>query len=69
MCRKVDELKASLTPEERGAIAALGRASNGQGVPFGMAERLLDLGLAEVCCGGLDLTVAGRQVLESMRAG
>lgn len=67
MCRKVDELQATLTPEERGAIAELGRLPKDGGVPFPMAERLMDLGLAELSCGGLDLTVAGRQVLDSMR--
>lgn len=67
MCRKVDELKAVLTPEERGAVAELGQAAPGRTIPFGMAERLISLGLAELGCGGLDLTVAGRQVLDSMR--
>lgn len=68
MCRKVDELRARLTPEERGAIIVLGQPLRGGKVPIPMAERLLALGLAEVCCGGLDLTVAGRQVLESLRS-
>ena len=67
MCSRVDELKATLTPDERGAIAELGRVSKRPEIPFGMAERLMSLGLAEVNFGGLDLTVAGRQVLESMR--
>lgn len=67
MCSRVDELKATLTPDERGAIDELGRLARRSDLPFPMAERLMNLGLAEVNFGGLDLTVAGRQVLESMR--
>lgn len=67
MCRRVDELKERLTPEERGAVTELGQVARQPKIPFPMAERLMDLGLAELSLGGLDLTVAGRQVLESMR--
>ncbi|HUF86741.1 MAG TPA: hypothetical protein VMM59_05100 [Thermohalobaculum sp.] len=67
MCSRVDELEAALTPDERGAIAQLGRVAGRPGLPFDMAERLMSLGLAELSFGGLDLTVAGRQVLEAMR--
>jgi hypothetical protein len=66
MCSRVEELKATLTPEERGAIAGLGRVCGRPEIPYPMAERLMSLGLAELGHGGLDLTVAGRQVLESI---
>lgn len=67
MCRKVDELKSTLTTDERGAIAELGRPAKDDAIPFPTVERLINLGLAELNFGGLDLTVAGRQVLDSMR--
>lgn len=67
MCSRVDELKATLTSEEQGAIAGLGQMARRAEISYPMAERLMSLGLAEVNHGGLDLTVAGRQVLESLR--
>lgn len=71
MCRKVDELCRALTPDELGALEALGQtdgqAPAGGNLPFTLAQRLMNLGLVELSCGGLDLTVAGRMALASMQ--
>lgn len=69
MCRKVDELCRELTAVELDALGALGQATGkaGRTLPFPLTQRLMNLGLVELCCGGLDLTVAGRLVLASMQ--
>ena len=71
MCRKVDELCRALTADELGALEALGQKDgqgpSGRNMPFALAQRLMSLGLVELSCGGLDLTVAGRMALASMQ--
>ena len=72
MCRKVDELCRALTQAELDALELLGEANgkarSSRSPAFPMTQRLMGLGLVELSCGGLDLTVAGRLVLASMQA-
>ncbi len=72
MCRKVDELCRALTPAELGALEGLAqpgaKEDPGRRLAFPLAQRLMNLGLVELSCGGLDLTVAGRLVLAAMQA-
>ncbi len=71
MCRKVDELCRALTPDELSALEGLGqvngRTGTSRNLAFPLTQRLMSLGLVELSCGGLDLTVAGRLVLASMQ--
>ena len=71
MCRKVDELCRALTADELGALETLARAKGRDGtsrdMPFALTQRLMNLGLVELSCGGLDLTVAGRLALAAMQ--
>lgn len=55
-----------LSQEERSALAALAHDPPRQSVPRYCAARLLHLGLAELDCGRLLLTVAGRQAVAGM---
>ena len=72
MCRKVDELCRALTADDLSALEVLsganGQATSNRSMPFPLTQRLMSLGLVELSCGGLDLTVAGRMALASMQA-
>jgi len=52
-----------LTADERTSLTRLCAGAREQKIPAAHAEAFLDLGLAEVCCGGLALTSAGRAAL------
>jgi len=49
-----------LTADERASLAKLCAGARERDIPAAHAETFLDLGLAEVCCGGLIPTGAGR---------
>ena len=55
-----------LCEEERSALAALAHDPPRQSVPRPCAVRLLNLGLAELDCGRLLLTAAGRNAVAGM---
>jgi hypothetical protein len=59
----VKELADRLTPDEKCSLEDLGQGQTRSNIPFDHAERFLGLGLAELSSGGLDLTIAGRQML------
>jgi len=68
MGSRVKELAGRLTPDERNSLEELDHGPMRPSIPFDHAERLMGLGLAELCCGRLDLTAAGRHVLAEVRA-
>lgn len=63
MWRKERELLEKLTDEERSSLCDLCRCGCDRTIPGEHAERLLDLGLAELTCGGLGPTSAGRHAV------
>jgi hypothetical protein len=63
----IDELRDKLTADEISSLEELDHGPMRPSIPFQHAERLMTLGLAELCCGRLDLTSAGKQSLASMR--
>ena len=67
MWSRVKELATRLTPDEKTSLEELERASMRSSIPFQHAERLINLGLAELSLGRLDLTIAGKQLLGQIR--
>lgn len=65
---RFEDLGEYLSSEERDALRALGRNSRQSLNSTKLALRLLSLGLAELSCGRLAPTPAGRSVLASMPA-
>ena len=57
------ELLAQLTDDERASLGKLCRCGCDQRIPGEHAEHLLSLGLAELTCGGLGPTSAGRHAI------
>lgn len=57
----------ALSPEERSAIEELGHDPLRRKIAARDSLRLLELGLAELACGRLVLTQAGRTVLAKIR--
>lgn len=66
MCRTT-ELIDRLSPEERASLLELGRGPARRKIPHPHAEKLLDLGLAELVCGYQELTTQGKRALSMMR--
>ena len=62
------DLAARLTPDEKSALEELDRCVIQCRSHAPEAERLLSLGLAELNCGSLALTIAGRHALMALRA-
>lgn len=58
------EIAEQLSQDEKRCLAALCSGSDGRDIPFSQAEKLLSLGLAELCQGGLDPTGTGRRVAQ-----
>lgn len=67
MWSRVSELTGRLTPDERHSLEELDQGPIRAQIPFQHAERLISLGLAELSLGRLDLTIAGRQLLGTLR--
>ena len=67
MWSRVKELANRLTPDEKSSLEELDHGPMRSRIPFQHAERLIGLGLAELSLGRLDLTIAGRQLLEQLR--
>ena len=65
-CR-IDGLGDKLTADEISSLEELDHGPMRPSIPFQHAERLMTLGLAELSCGRLDLTFAGKQSLAMMR--
>ena len=65
---RFEDLGENLSSEERDALRALSRNSRQARNSTKLALRLLSLGLAELSCGRLALTPAGRSVLASVPA-
>lgn len=61
MC-KAEQLIGRLSPAERRSLRNLGRGQRDRARP-GHEERLIELGLAELACGGPDLTATGRRAV------
>jgi hypothetical protein len=57
-----------LSAEERTCLERLGRRDVGQRIPFPAEEKFIELGLAELVMGGLDLTGTGWRVVHALRA-
>ena len=68
MWSRVRELADRLTPDEKSSLRKLDQGLMRDSIPFSHAERLMDLGLAELIFGRLDLTIAGRQILAEARS-
>jgi len=64
---QVSQAGSGLNNDERAALAELARGSIRQRIPMREAERLLELGLAELNFGHLELTAAGRNALFALR--
>lgn len=57
------ELLAKLSDDERKSLTKLCSCSCNRGIPGEHAEKLLDLGLAELTCGGLGPSSAGKHAV------
>lgn len=69
MGHKDRELIESLSEDEQQSLAKLCRCScHNQSIPGEHAEKLLRLNLAEMTCGGLGPTSAGRKAAASFRS-
>jgi len=62
MC-KAEQLIGRLTPAERRSLRHLGLGPVADRVRVRHETRLIELGLAELACGGADLTATGRRAL------
>lgn len=65
MC-KAEQLIGRLSPAERRALRLmdeLDETPNRRAIPLRHEVRLIDLGLAELACGALGLTAAGRRAV------
>ncbi|HEU0220701.1 MAG TPA: hypothetical protein VFR34_00625 [Paracoccaceae bacterium] len=62
------EIVGTLTEDERACLEELCRGTSRRRIPFPYAERFLELGLAELILGHLDLTGTGRRVVQAMHA-
>ena len=67
MWSRVSELTGRLSVDERHSLEELDQGLTRAQIPFSHAERLINLGLAELSLGRLDLTIAGRQLLGALR--
>lgn len=67
MWSRVRELAEVLTQDEMSSLEELDHGPMRPSIPFGHAERLITLGLAELSAGRLDLTIAGKQILSGTR--
>jgi len=66
MCRTT-ELIARLSDDERKSLCEIGRGPARQRIPHPHAEKLLDLGLAELVCGYQELTITGKRAIAMIR--
>lgn len=62
---KERELVASLSEEEQQSLRRLCHCCSGHEIPGEHAEKLLKLNLAEMTCGGLGPTSAGRHAVDA----
>jgi hypothetical protein len=67
MCR-TEELLSQLSEDERRSLAQIGKGTCGKRIPFTHAEKLIALGLTELCCGDPELTRHGRRALQLLGA-
>jgi hypothetical protein len=67
MWSRIVELTDRLTADEKSSLEELDQGPLRQRIPFPHAERLLTLGFAELSFGRLDLTIAGKQSLATLR--
>jgi len=67
MWSRVKELTERLSPDEKRSLEELDQGPIREQIPFRHAERFLGLGLAELSLGRLDLTIAGKQLLGTLR--
>ena len=63
MWSKECELLAKLSDAERESLVKLCRSGSSDGIPLEHTTKLHDLGLAELTCGGLGPTSAGRHAV------
>ena len=66
MAQKAKACIARLSESEQASLKKLCSTACGRDIPTDHAEKLLDLGLAEVNCGDLGPTSAGRIALRSV---
>lgn len=67
MAQKATACVNSLSESERASLKKLCNSMSSRDIPDDHANRLLDLGLAEVNCGDLGPTGAGRAALRSVK--
>jgi hypothetical protein len=67
MGSRIVELTDRLTMDEKSSLEELDRGPMRPSIPFRHAKRLMTLGFAELSFGRLDLTIAGRQSLATVR--
>ena len=65
---RYEDLVTYLSAAERSALREMGRDPVRRRIPSAQALRLLSLGLAELSCGRLELTDAGRGALSALRS-
>ena len=68
MWSKECELLEKLSDAERASLSKLCRSGSSHGIPLEHAEKLHELGLAELTCGGLGPTSAGRHAVRYQAA-
>ena len=67
MGSRIVELTDRLTRDEKSSLEELDRGTMRPSIPFQHAMRLMTLGFAELSFGRLDLTIAGKQSLATVR--
>ena len=68
MAEKANSCAQRLSEGEQASLKQLCVNANGRDIPNDHAEKLLDLGFAEVCCGDLGPTGAGRVAMRQLSA-
>ena len=69
IARRFEAVAESLSADEKSSLEELDHGPARPSIPFDHAERLINLGLAELSSGRLDLTIAGKQILAESRGG
>ena len=67
MFHKASGLLDSLSEEELASLIQLCRSGSHHGIPIAHGDRLHELGLAELTCGGLGPTSKGRQAVRCLQ--
>lgn len=66
MAEKASPCARRLSEGEQASLKQLCANANGRDIPNDHADKLLDLGFAEVCCGDLGPTGAGRVAMRQL---